>query len=427
MFPVERNELLTRVARGTPIGELFRRYWLPALLGEELPEPDCAPVRVKLLGERLIAFRDTRGRIGLIEEFCAHRGVSLWFGRNEENGIRCPYHGWKYDVTGQCVDLPSEPEESGMRKSIKLVSYPAIERAGVIWAYLGPPDQKPEAPAYEWTQVPPSHRYVSKRLQETNYLQAMEGALDSVHSGFLHRHSVADDPLLKRDPESLEMLLADRHPKILPTVSPAGLYVATRRDVGADRYYWRVTQWLMPCFSFFPPYGDNPYGGHAFVPIDDERCWTFSIDYHPRRALTGAEREAAHAGRGIHVRLIEGSFVPVANKRNDYLIDRAAQKAKKTFSGVFDVGVQDAAIQESMGTIQDRSREHLVSSDNGIVKTRKRLMDAAKAVERGLAPPALDPAVQRARAVSIVVPRELSLSDAVAIAQKDPAKTVPAA
>ncbi len=424
MFAAERNELLTRVGRGTPVGELFRRYWLPALLGEELPEPDGPPVRVKLLGECLIAFRDTQGRLGLIEEFCAHRGVSLWFGRNEENGIRCPYHGWKYDVTGQCVDLPSEPEESGMRKNIRLKSYPVIERAGVIWAYLGPADKKPDEPAYEWTQVPPAHRYVSKRLQESNYLQAMEGALDSIHSGFLHRHSVADDPLLKRDSLSLAMLRADRHPKIVPTVSPAGLYVATRRDVGTDRYYWRVTQWLMPCFSFFPPYGDNPYGGHAFVPIDDGRCWTFSIDYLPSRALTGAEREAAHAGRGIHVPLIEGSFIPVANRRNDYLIDRAAQKAKKTFSGVFGVGVQDAAIQESMGTIQDRTREHLVSSDNGIVKTRRRLMDAASAVGRGLAPPGLAPAAQRARAVAIVVPRELSLSDAVVMAQKDPAKTV---
>src|SRR5256885_3515772 len=180
----------------------------------------------------------------------------------------------------------------------------------------------------------------------------------------------------------------------------------------------------MPCFSFFPPYGDNPYGGHAFVPIDDGRCWTFSIDYHPGRALTGAEREAAHAGKGIHVPLIEGSFVPVANKRNDYLIDRAAQKAKKTFSGVSGIGVQDAAIQESMGAVQDRSREHLVSSDNGIVKTRKRLMDAAGAVARGLAPPGLAPEAQRARAVSMVVPRELSLPDAVAMAQKDKARTV---
>src|SRR5882672_6540876 len=423
MLPVERNELLTRVGRGTPIGALFRRYWLPVLLGEELPEPDCAPVRVKLLGERLIAFRDTQGRIGLIEEFCAHRGVSLWFGRNEENGIRCPYHGWKYDVTGQCVDLPSEPEESGVRKNIKLKSYPAIERAGVIWAYLGPEDKKPHEPVYEWTQVPPGHRYVSKRLQESNYLQAMEGALDSVHSGFLHRYSVADDPLLKRDPESLEMLLADRHPKIVPEVSPAGLYVATRRDVGADRYYWRVTQWLMPCFSFFPPYGDNPYGGHAFVPIDDEHCWTFSIDYHPRRALTDAEREAAHAGCGIHVRLVEGSFIPVANKRNGYLIDRAAQNGKKSFSGIFGVGVQDAAIQESMGPIQDRTREHLVSSDNGIVKTRRRLMDAASSIARGADPPGLGSETQRARAMSMVVSRELSLPEAIAREQKVQAET----
>src|ERR1700704_5524793 len=398
MLPVERNELLTRVGRGTPIGELFRRYWLPVLLAEELPEPDCAPVRVKLLGERLIAFRDTQGRIGLIEEFCAHRGVSLWFGRNEENGIRCPYHGWKYDVSGRCVDLPSEP---GMCKDIKLDSYPAIERAGVIWAYLGPAEEKPEEPAYEWTEVPPAHRYISKRLQECNYLQAMEGALDSIHSGFLHRYSVADDPLLKRDPDSLALLLADRKPKIIPEVSPAGLYVATRRNAGEDRYYWRVTQWLMPCFSFFPPYGDNPYGGHAFVPTDDERCWTFSIDYHPFRALTEAEREAAHAGRGIHVPLIEGSFIPVANRRNDYLIDRAAQNAKKTFSGVLGVGGQDAAIQESMGTIQDRAREHLVSSDNGIVKTRRLLMDAASAVARGDAPPGVAPPGPGARAGSM--------------------------
>ena len=413
----ERSELLVRTGPGTPMGGLFRRYWLPALLASELPEPDCAPVRLTFLGERLVAFRDTRGRLGLIDEFCAHRGVSLWFGRNEEGGLRCPYHGWKYDVTGQCVDLPSEPEESGVRKGIRLKAYRAIEKGGVIWAYLGPADTTPPEPAYEWTRVAPAYRYVSKRLQESNYLQAMEGALDSIHSGFLHRHSVADDPLLKRDPESLAMLLADRHPKLVPTLSPAGLYVATRRDVGADRYYWRVTQWFMPCFSFFPPYGDNPYGGHAFVPIDNERCWTFSIDYHPRRPLSGAEREAAHAGCGIHVPVMEGSFVPVANKRNDYLVDRSAQKEKRTFSGVLGVGVQDAAVQESMGAIQDRSREHLVASDSGIVKTRKRLIDAAAAVARGAAPPGLAPAEQGARAVSMVVPREMPLLEVIERAQ----------
>jgi phenylpropionate dioxygenase-like ring-hydroxylating dioxygenase large terminal subunit len=418
MVTAEQNEYLTRVGRGTPMGALFRRYWLPALLAEELPEPDCPPVRVKLLGERLLAFRDTSGRLGLVSEFCAHRGVSLWFGRNEEDGIRCPYHGWKYDVTGQCVDVPSEPAENGFCERIKLTSYPLIERGGVLWAYLGPKELTPPEPGYEWTRVPPAQRYISKRVQECNWLQAMEGAVDSIHSGFLHRYSVGDDPLLKRDPESLAMMRADTKPKFFPTDSPGGLYVSTRRDAGTDRYYWRVTQWLMPCFSFFPPYGDNPYGGHAFVPVDDERCWTFSIDYHPRRPLSEVELEAMHAGKGIHVNLMPGTFTPTANKRNDYQMDRAGQRQKKTFSGVYGVGVQDAAVQESMGQIQDRTREHLVSSDNNILMARRRLKDAADAVARGVAPPGLDPQVQRARALSMVVPRDLPLLDAIAQAQK---------
>jgi phthalate 4,5-dioxygenase len=419
MITAEQNEKLTRTGRGTPTGELLRRYWLPVLLATELTGPDCPPVRVKVLGERLIAFRDTRGRLGLIHEFCAHRGVSLWFGRNEENGIRCPYHGWKYDVTGQCVDVPSEPADNGFCAKIRLDAYPCIERAGVIWAYLGPAGAKPAEPAYDWTLVPPGHRYISKRLQECNWLQAMEGALDSIHSTFLHRYSVGDDPLLKRDPRSLVLIKGDPNPKFIPTVSPAGLYVATRRDAGADQYYWRVTQWLMPCFSFFPPYGDNPYGGHAFVPIDDESCWVFSIDYQPRRPLSAEEREAAHGGKGIHVRLVEGTYTPVANRRNDYLVDRAAQKANKTFSGVFDVGVQDAAIQESMGAVQDRAREHLVSSDNGIIMTRRRLVEAADAVASGAAPPGLDPAMQGARAMSMLAPRDMALPEAISRTRKE--------
>jgi phthalate 4,5-dioxygenase oxygenase subunit len=408
-----QNEYLTRTGPGTPLGALFRRYWLPVLLGEELAEPDCPPVRVKLLNERLVAFRDTQGRLGLVSEFCAHRGVSLWFGRNEESGLRCPYHGWKYDVTGQCVDLPSEAESSGMRARIRLAAYPLVERGGVLWAYLGPAELKPPEPEYDWVRVPPAQRYVSKRVQACNWLQAMEGAIDSIHSGFLHRYSVGDDPLLKRDPESLALIQGDTRPRFFPTESPGGLYVSTRRDAGPDRHYWRVTQWLMPCFSFFPPYGDNPYGGHAFVPIDDTSCWTFSIDYHPRRPLTEIELAAMHEGKGIHVRLQEGSYTPVANRRNDYLMDRSAQKAKKTFSGVVGVGIQDAAVQESMGDIQDRSRENLVSSDNNIIMARKRLADAAAALARGAAPPGLDPAVQHARALSMVVPRTLTLPEAI--------------
>jgi phthalate 4,5-dioxygenase len=186
MMSREQNDQLSRIGPGTLMGKLLRRYWAPFLLASEIPGPDCPPVKVKLMGERLIAFRDSKGRIGLIDEFCAHRGVSLWFGENAECGIRCHYHGWKYDVTGRCTDLPSEPEESGFRKHIKLKSYPCIEKAVIIWAYMGSPALQPLPPALEWTDVKPEQRFVSKRLQECNYLQAMEGGIDSSHVSWLH-------------------------------------------------------------------------------------------------------------------------------------------------------------------------------------------------------------------------------------------------
>src|SRR6516225_8615251 len=174
-----QSDFLTRTGPRTPMGDLLRRYWIPALLVQEVPEPDCPPVRVKLMSERLLAFRDTQGRVGVIDEFCAHRGVSLWFARNEESGLRCPYHGWKYDVAGQCVDVPSEPAESGFCNRIRLKSYPCVELGGVIWVYMGPPERKPPLPAFEWVQVAHAQRFVSKRTQECNYLQAMEGGIDS--------------------------------------------------------------------------------------------------------------------------------------------------------------------------------------------------------------------------------------------------------
>lgn len=405
----KQNELLTRTGRGTPMGDLFRRYWLPALLASELPEADCPPVRVKLLSERMIAFRTTAGKLGLMDEFCAHRGVSLWFGRNEENGLRCPYHGWKYDVTGQCVEVPSEPAESGYCSKIKLTAYPLVERGGILWAYMGPPELQPPLPEYEWATVPDSHRHISKRQQECNYLQAMEGGLDSFHSSFLHRMSVGDDPLLKRDPVSAAYLQADTQPVFVPLESPGGLYIATRRNAGNDDYYWRVTQWLMPCFNLFAPYEGNPHGGHAWVPIDDEHSFTFSIDYHPDRPLSDAEVEAMEAGRGIHSVTIPGTFTPVANIRNDYFIDRQAQKDRKSFCGVMGVAEQDAAVQESMGPIEDRTRENLVGTDNGIIMTRQRLMRAAAAVKDGIAPPGIAASAQRVRAFAAVLPKSSPL------------------
>ena len=408
----EQNERLTRTGPGTPMGELFRSYWIPALLANELAVADGAPVRVRLLSEKLVAFRDSSGRLGLVDEFCAHRGVSLWFGRNEENGLRCPYHGWKYDVSGQCVDVPSESAESGYCQRIKLKSYPLLDRGGVLWTYMGNPATQPPLPEHDWATLPASHVHASKRVQQCNWLQAMEGGLDSIHSTFLHRYSVGEDPLLKRDPTSAALLKADTRPVFLPVESPAGLYIASRRNAADNAHYWRVTQWLMPCFNLFPPYEGNPHGGHAWVPIDDGQCWTFSVDYRPDRPLTDDELRAMHAGAGIHAVLQPGSFVPVAHSGNDYLIDRAAQAAQQTFSGVRSISIQDAAVQESMGAISQRSREHLVSTDNGIIKTRQRLLAALAGLESGEMPPGRDAAAQRLRAFSAVLPRSIGLRQA---------------
>jgi phthalate 4,5-dioxygenase len=230
------NKLLTEVGPGTPMGDLMRRYWFPALRADELPAPDCPPVRVKLLGEPLVAFRDSEDRIGLIDEFCAHRRVSLWFGRNEECGLRCPYHGWKYDVTGQCVDLPSEPEETGMRSRIKLKAYPCIERGGIIWTYMGPPELKPAPPGFEWALVPPEQRYISKRLQECNYLQAVEGGIDSSHVSFLHDAALKGDRLFQGS-KGNEYNQKDRMPIFDIAEFEGGLLIAARRNAEGDSSY----------------------------------------------------------------------------------------------------------------------------------------------------------------------------------------------
>ncbi len=306
MLRKEQNDLLTRTGPGTPMGEMFRRYWVPALLAGELPENECPPVRVKLLSERLLAVRDTLGRYGLIDEFCAHRGVSLWFGRNEECGIRCPYHGWKYDVNGECLEIPSEPEESGFRKKIKLKSYPLVERGGVLWTYMGAPEDQPPLPEYEFATVAPEQSFTSKRWQECNWLQAMEGGIDSSHVSFLHRGSLNSDPLFK-GARGNQYNLSDSMPHFEVADHPGGLFIGARRNAENGNYYWRITPWVMPCFTLVPPRGDHPIHGHFWIPIDDENCWAWSFDYHPTRALTPAEVQAMREGKGIHVEYVPGT------------------------------------------------------------------------------------------------------------------------
>jgi phthalate 4,5-dioxygenase len=411
MLRKDQNDLLTQTGPGTPAGRLFRCSWIPVLLPEELPENDCPPVRVKLLSERLIAFRDSEGRYGLMDEFCAHRGVSLWFGRNEECGLRCPYHGWKYDVTGQCIDMPSEPEGSTFARKVKLTSYPLVERGGVLWAYMGPPDQRPPLPEWEFATVPASQSFISKRFQECNWLQAMEGGIDSSHVSFLHRGDLNTDPLFK-GARGNQYNLNDARPVFEVVESPGGLYIGARRNAENGNYYWRITQWVMPSFTIIPPRGNHSIHGHFWIPVDDENCVTWSFDYHPTRALTGDEVAAMRAGKGIHARTIPGTYLPLANKHNDYLMDRAAQKAGKTYSGIEGFAMQDASLQESMGPVVDRTKETLVSTDSGIIMARQRLLRAVKALmETGATPPGVEAAHQRVRSASVVLPPDQPYKD----------------
>ncbi|MFI8992963.1 Rieske 2Fe-2S domain-containing protein [Streptomyces sp. NPDC053542] len=414
MLTREQNERLVRTDRGTEMGTLLRRYWIPALLAEELPEPDCPPVRVKLLGEKLIAFRDSQGRIGLLDEMCSHRTASLFFGRNEEGGLRCAYHGWKYDIDGNCVDMPSEPPESRMCQKIKQPAYPCVERGGVIWTYMGPADLKPELPELEWAGLPDSQVVVTKRRQMTNFMQAMEGGIDSSHVSFAHRFNMDDDPM-HAGTAGIEYLKADTRPKFEVVESDGGLLIGARRNVDDEQYYWRITQWIMPWYTIIPPFGThNPLGAHAWVPIDDETCWAWSINYHPTRDLTETELAAARNGEGIHAKYIPGTYDTLANASNDYLIDRQAQKDKKSFSGVEGIAAQDFSLQESMGPIVDRTKERLGTSDAAIILARRRLLAAAEIAGKGDPVPGDQAAHHRVRSASVLVPKSVPFQEGAA-------------
>ena len=403
----EMAETLVRTGPGTAMGELMRRYWVPALQSSEIAQADGPQVRVQLLGERLLAFRDSTGQVGLIDEFCSHRGVSLFFGRNEEGGIRCAYHGLKFNRLGECIEVPSAPQACA---HMSLKGYPCIERGGIVWAYMGPKDQQPAPPEVEWCTLPDSQVFVSKRLQACNYLQAMEGGIDTAHVSYVHRYEVDTDPM-HRGTKALDYIKADGNVVFDIEKTPFGLTLFGRRNGDADSYYWRITQWLFPWYTLIPPFGEHALGGHVWVPIDDHSCWAWSINYRPERDLTAQERADMQAGKGIHCEYEPGSWRPTANKDNDYLIDRVAQREKRAYSGVFGFSVQDASLQESMGTIQDLQREKLLPTDRGIMMARRMLHDAAVGLQQGLPPPALDANAQRVRAAGVLLPREKKPQD----------------
>jgi len=421
-------DLLRHVGPGTPLGTLLRRYWIPALASTDLPDPWAAPVRVKLLGEELVAYKDTTGRIALLQEFCAHRRASLFFARNEgeqspdgQCGLRCAYHGWKFDVTGQCIDMPNEPPTSRFKDHVKLTSYPAVDRGGIIWTYMGPPEQMPGLPELEWSVVPDEQRYVSRRLENVAFTQAVEGGIDSSHASFLHAENgtlwsgYGPDRIGARVQNEGNLMTVDTAPRFFIEPTEYGLLIGARRNTPDEKYYWRITQFVMPWYSFIPGGGGGgPISGHAWVPIDDTTTWTWSMTYHPDRPLTKTEVESCERGHGIHVRRIPGTDLPAQNAGNDYEINRLTQRHMLSLSGIDGTGAQDQAVQESMGPHFDPSAEQLGSSDSAIIAFRRRLIAEARALDSGAAtdPSSLDPHVHRVRSAAVVLTQSESWIDA---------------
>jgi hypothetical protein len=277
---------------------------------------------------------------------------------------------------------------------------------------MGPPEHQPPLPEYEFATVPSVQSYTSKRFQECNWLQALEGGIDSSHVSFLHSGSLNTDPLFK-GAKGNQYNLKDLSPVFDVAQADGGLYVGARRNAEDEQYYWRITPWIMPCFTMVPPRGDHPMHGHFWVPINDENCWAWSFDYHPTRALKDSERQAMINGEGIHVK-VDQDYRPLQRKENDYLMDRDAQRKGVYYSGIQSIGMQDASLQESMGPIQDRTRENLVGTDNGIIMMRQRLMKAAKALaeDPGFKLPGLDPEHQKVRSAAVLLKRDQAFKDA---------------
>jgi len=420
MLSKEDNELLTRVGPGTPMGELLRRFWMPALLSSEVAEPDCPPVRMRLLCEDLVGFRDTSGRAGIVDAYCAHKLANLFWGRNEECGLRCTYHGWKYDVDGNCIDMPNEPAERGFKEKIRLKAYPTREQGGVIWVYMGPPTNlPPELPQLEWARAAEGYQHVTKWLQCTNWAQGMEGEIDSSHISFLHRamQRYQARPSIHQLPSDETRLRArkDGSPRLTLRETPYGFTYGARRSAGDGAYYWRVTRWLYPFYSLIA--GDPGTGGRCWVPIDDEHTWTFAYQCRTESPYTDEDHARIMEGAAFPPRITRGTFaladgyvidtwLPVANRANDYLLDRDMQR-DVNFTGIWGINEQDRSIQEGMGRIVDRSREHLGTSDLATITARRLLITMAKSLQDGVEPEIVQNAdAYRLRAIDVVSPIE---------------------
>jgi phthalate 4,5-dioxygenase oxygenase subunit len=426
MLRTDQNELLSRVGPGTAMGELFRRFWLPAVTVQDVGAPDSAPVRLRILGEPLVAFRDTQGRVGVVQAFCAHRLAPLFFGRNEDCGLRCPYHGWKFDVGGNCLETPNVPPGApDIRRNVGIRAYPTHEAAGVVWVYMGPKDKQPPFQALEYARVPQGQYFSASWLQRSNWSQGMEGEIDSSHISWLHKDfdskgAGGRHPVLAGGSSGTGTEYAgDGAPVLELRETPSGFTYGARRDLNGQ-YLWRVTQWMAPMFSLIPR-APGPFvlgGGRAWVPIDDNHTTVFTFGYRVDRPFTPEEIQVYESGALFPPRMHKGvyslpdgyvidTYLPEANRENDYQIDRQRQRTDN-YSGIWGVHDQDRALAENSkpsgpadGGIIDRSLEHLVSSDRPVVTARRTLLKMAEELRQGREPAYLsDSNAFAARAIS---------------------------
>ena len=411
MLSVADNETLCRVGPGSLMGDLFRQYWLPAARSAELPSPDCPPLRVKMLGEELIAFRTTSGAVGLIQNACPHRGASLFFGRNEEDGLRCVYHGWKFDVAGSCVDMPSEPAESNFKSKVHAKAYPVQERNGIVWTYMGPREEPPPLPDLEANMV--EGATVSTVLRRCNWMQALEGDIDTIHFMFLHYGQLQAEDTYEGG--FFRYQVESRGGYFSVQETDFGACYTMYREAEPDTYYHRIANFLFPCYTQVPP-GTLAVKRQfrAWVPLDDDHVMYYGagapsyakIEDDPERQKRQFTRVQAMQpdGTGWYER-----SRPIAQEENDYLIDREMQFNGESYTGLPSVFLEDQALTESMGTIYERTQEHLGTTDSMIIRVRRSLIRAAEALrEAGVVPPGVDsPEVYAQRSGGVILPRNV--------------------
>ncbi|MBV9581270.1 MAG: Rieske 2Fe-2S domain-containing protein [Chloroflexi bacterium] len=417
MLSHEDNELVCRVGPGTPMGRLMREYWIPILQSEDLAAPDGDPLRVRLLGEDLIAFRATDGNVGLLAHNCPHRGASLFFGRNEEGGLRCVYHGWKFSTDGTCVDMPNEPAESDFKSKITAVAYPCVERNGIVWAYLGARQTPPPLPELGWALVPADQRQSLRYARACNWLQALEGDIDSSHVNYLHRSfnpqtGTGLAPAFARtdeDRRNFALLRSHGTPKLQVLDTDVGVTYGAMRPAEGDNEFWRITQFLLPFYTSIP--GTTSMGSaKVWVPLDDEHTMIWEPSWSLSGSALPAEDRRGRAGRVPKSGFLPETTQPLSrwlfaeNADNDYGIDRQRQKTVN-YTGMDESNpLQDGAIQETMGAILDRTIEHLGSADAMIIRVRRRLLETIRAYVDDTLPPGVDqPEAYRRRGVQLTL------------------------